>query len=118
MRYLVQISMPNEPFNSRVREGTAAQTLGRIIEETKPEAIYFSEYDGKRCAIAIYEAIDEGLDFLLGEDPGVLDNLIRFVDCRVRSFQVFPELGLLLDDDVYRQFCHQKRVGGCANIRE
>jgi hypothetical protein len=48
--------MPNEPFNSLVREGTAAQTLGRIIEETKPEAIYFSEYDGKRCAIAIYEA--------------------------------------------------------------
>jgi hypothetical protein len=40
MRMLLNISFPHEPFNTAVRNGTAGQKLGRIIDETKPEAIY------------------------------------------------------------------------------
>jgi hypothetical protein len=32
----------------------AGQTLGRLIEETKPEHIYLTERDGKRAGVAIY----------------------------------------------------------------
>jgi hypothetical protein len=54
MRFLLKINIPNEPFNTLVREGTAGQKIGNILEETKPESIYFSEQDGQRGAIAVY----------------------------------------------------------------
>ena len=54
MRILLQITIPHEPFNTLVREGAAGQTIGRVLEETKPESIYFTEHDGKRGAIAVY----------------------------------------------------------------
>jgi hypothetical protein len=54
MRFMVRASMPHEPFNTMVREGTAGQHIGRILEETKPEAVYFTEENGQRCAVAVY----------------------------------------------------------------
>ena len=54
MRYLVQITIPHEPFNSYVRDGSAGQRIGRILEETRPESIYFTEQGGHRGAVAIY----------------------------------------------------------------
>ncbi len=54
MRYVVHIDIPHEPFNTLVRNGTVGQTIGRIIEETKPERIYFTELDGHRGAVAVY----------------------------------------------------------------
>ena len=54
MRYLMRVSIPNEPFNSYVREGTVGRLMGRILEETKPESIYFTEQDGRRGALAVY----------------------------------------------------------------
>jgi len=38
---LLNISFPHAPFNAAIKDGTASQKLGRIIDETKPEAIYF-----------------------------------------------------------------------------
>jgi hypothetical protein len=40
--------MPVEKFNEALRDGSAAKKLGRILEETKPEAAYFTAKDGKR----------------------------------------------------------------------
>lgn len=54
MRYLFRVSVPNEPFNTYLREGTAGKLIGRILEETKPETVYFTEEDGKRGAIVTY----------------------------------------------------------------
>jgi hypothetical protein len=55
MRYLAHLTFPHEPFNSFVRDGSAGQNIGRILEETKPESIYFTEHDGQRGATAVYE---------------------------------------------------------------
>jgi hypothetical protein len=41
---------PKEPFNCLVRAGKARAILGRIFAEIKPEAIYFTEQHGMRCA--------------------------------------------------------------------
>jgi len=54
MRILMQIEMPHEPFNTLCREGTAGQVIGRVLEETRPESIYFTEQDGHRGAVAVY----------------------------------------------------------------
>lgn len=53
MRMLLNIVLPHEPFNTAVRNGTAGATLGRILEEIKPEAVYFTEQNGHRGAILI-----------------------------------------------------------------
>jgi len=48
MRFIMHIVLPVEKFNEALRNGSAAKTLGRILEETKPEAAYFTATDGKR----------------------------------------------------------------------
>lgn len=53
MRMIMQVSCPNEQFNSEVRKGTAGQTIKRILDDIKAEAVYFSERDGERGAILI-----------------------------------------------------------------
>jgi hypothetical protein len=58
MRFLMHFKLPHEPFNKLVREGLAGQKLGRIVEETRPEHIYFTEQDGQRAGVAIYEIKD------------------------------------------------------------
>jgi hypothetical protein len=48
MRMLLHIEFPLEPFNTLVRNGTAGQKIQKILDAIKPEAAYFSEFDGKR----------------------------------------------------------------------
>jgi hypothetical protein len=58
MRMLMQVRLPNEPFNTAVRKGTAGETIQRIVAETKPEAVYFTEYQGQRGGIFIVDVTD------------------------------------------------------------
>ena len=58
MRMLVHAKFPHEPFNTAVRNGTAGKTMERILAEVKPEAVYFTEYDGRRGAIMIVDVAD------------------------------------------------------------
>ena len=55
MRMLMNITIPHEPFNTAVREGTAGSTLKRITEALRPEAIYFTEQNGHRGAVAVVD---------------------------------------------------------------
>ena len=48
MRMLLHVEFPLEPFNSLVRNGTAGQKIQKVLEAIKPEAAYFTEFDGKR----------------------------------------------------------------------
>jgi len=58
MRMLMHVQFPLEPFNTAVREGTAGQKIQRILETTKPEAVYFSERNGRRGAVLIVNVGD------------------------------------------------------------
>jgi hypothetical protein len=55
---LLQVRIPHEQFNAAVRDGTAGAKLNRILEETKPEAVYFTERNGQRGAVVIVEVAD------------------------------------------------------------
>ena len=55
MRFLMTFKLPHDNFNKLVRAGIAGQKLGRIVEETRPEQIYFCEQDGYRSGVAVYE---------------------------------------------------------------
>lgn len=52
---LVNVIFPIEPFNSMVRNGSAGEIIGRVIDDIKPESIYFSEQDGSRGAVMIVD---------------------------------------------------------------
>jgi hypothetical protein len=58
MRMLVHASFPIEPFNSAVRDGSAGKKIQKIMEELKPEAAYFGEFDGRRSAMLFVNVAD------------------------------------------------------------
>jgi hypothetical protein len=55
MRILLNIRIPHEPFNEYVRQGTIGQIVQRILEDTEPEAVYFTEQNGTRGAVMIVD---------------------------------------------------------------
>lgn len=58
MRMLLRVTCPHAEFNEAVKKGTVAQKIRRILEETKPEAVYFTEQNGQRGAILIVDLAD------------------------------------------------------------
>jgi len=58
MRILLHVTIPHEPFNSYVRDGSAGEKLGAIIEEAQAEAVYFTEYGGVRTAVMVVNLDD------------------------------------------------------------
>ena len=57
MRFLFKISMPVEAANRAARDGFSV--IRRILEEQKPEAIYFSTDNGRRTAFMFINMDDE-----------------------------------------------------------
>ncbi len=55
MKMLVNVTCPIEPFNSMVRNGTVGEIISRVIDDIKPESIYFTEQDGNRGAVMVVE---------------------------------------------------------------
>jgi hypothetical protein len=58
MRMLLKVKFPHEPFNQAVRDGSVGHKMRRILEDAKPEAVYFTERHGQRGAILIVEMVD------------------------------------------------------------
>ena len=52
---LVDLDFPVEPFNTYVRDGSAGERIAKILEDLKPEAVYFTEQDGQRGGIMIID---------------------------------------------------------------
>ncbi|MGH8500208.1 MAG: hypothetical protein ACRERV_15585, partial [Methylococcales bacterium] len=48
MKTLINFQLPVESFNTLVREGTAGDVLSSILEEIKPEVVYFYAPNGCR----------------------------------------------------------------------
>jgi len=58
MRILLNVRIPHKDFNAAVREGTIGPKMGRILKEIKPEATYFTEQNGQRCALLVVDLED------------------------------------------------------------
>jgi len=58
MRMLLHARFPHEPFNTVVKNGTVGERIKRILDDLKPEAVYFTEYQGRRGAIMIVNVED------------------------------------------------------------
>jgi hypothetical protein len=58
LRILLHVKFPHEAFNAAVKDGTAGKKIQRILEELRPETVYFTEYQGRRGAIMIINLED------------------------------------------------------------
>ncbi len=58
MRFVLTVTMPHEPFNSLVRDGSAGEKISSILSDLNPEAVYFTELDGTRCGILVINLDD------------------------------------------------------------
>jgi len=89
MRMLLTVTMPHEPFNTLVRKKKAGEILGRILEEIKPEAAYFTELDGTRGAVLVINVADASRVPSFAEPFFLNFN----ADCRFRLVMSPEELG-------------------------
>ena len=55
MRMLLIIRLPHETFNAAVRDGSAGKKTEAILEEIKPESVYFTEMNGVRTVVMLVE---------------------------------------------------------------
>jgi len=55
---LLHAKFPLKEFNAAVKDGSVGAKIKRILDETKPEAVYFTEYNGQRGAIMIVDLAD------------------------------------------------------------
>jgi hypothetical protein len=55
MRMLMNVHIPHEPFNDYVRDGSVDATIRKILDECRPEAVYFTEQNGERGAVLIVD---------------------------------------------------------------
>jgi len=58
MKMLLNVEFPHEPFNTLVRDGKADRILTSILEDLKPESVYFTETDGRRAALLVIDLED------------------------------------------------------------
>ncbi len=43
MRMLMTVRLPHETFNAAVKDGSAGRKTEAILDDLKPEAVYFTE---------------------------------------------------------------------------
>jgi len=58
MRVLLHITIPHRTFNAAMKDGSAGSKLNRIVEASKPEAIYFTEMAGGRGCVMVVDLPD------------------------------------------------------------
>lgn len=86
MRMLLNIQIPNEPFNTLVREGKIGDLMAKILDDAKPESVYFTEQRGKRGAVMVVH-IDEASAIPALAEPWFLK---LNADCELR-IAMLPE---------------------------
>ena len=55
MKMMMIVRLTNKAFNAAVRDGSAGMKMKRILEELKPEAVYFTEMGGQRTGIMVVD---------------------------------------------------------------
>jgi hypothetical protein len=43
MRMLIHVKIPNKEFNAYAKDGSVGRKIKRILDDIRPEAVYFTE---------------------------------------------------------------------------
>ena len=55
MRVMARITVPVDAGNQAIKDGTLAKVMQRASERWKPEAMYFTDFDGCRTAYMVFD---------------------------------------------------------------
>jgi hypothetical protein len=55
---MARISMPVEAGNQAIKDGRLGTAMQRAAERWKPEAMYFTTFDGQRTAFMVFDLPD------------------------------------------------------------
>lgn len=58
MRTLLKVSMPVEPGNRAIKDGSLPKTIQAFIKDMHPEASYFYTEHGQRTALFVFDLKD------------------------------------------------------------
>ena len=58
MRVMAKVAIPVESGNQAVKDGSIGTVIQRAAERWKPEAMYFTEFDGRRTAFIVFDLPD------------------------------------------------------------
>ena len=100
MRIMLTASFPHEPFNSLVRENKVGQIIKKILDDLKPEAVYFTEQHGMRSAVLVIN-ITEPSQVPKFAEPFFLN---FNADCRFRIAMTPEDLGNAGLDDLGKKW--------------
>ena len=82
MQMVMEVELPNEPFNTLVKKGTAGETIQRCLADVMPSAVYFTEREGQRGAFLVVDVPDPSRVPALAEPFFVLfDAAVKFRIC-------------------------------------
>lgn len=59
MQMLINVKFPHKEFNEYVKDGTIGGKIKKILDDTKPKAVYFTEFWGHRSVIMIVDVASE-----------------------------------------------------------
>jgi hypothetical protein len=88
MRVLVKASMTTEAGNRLSRNGTLGSVMKSILEDLKPEAVYFGAENGKRTAYLFVNVQDAS------EIPGIAEPLFLAFDADIDFIPVMTPADL------------------------
>jgi hypothetical protein len=100
MRMMLTAHIPHEPFNTLVRQNKAGEIIKRILDDIKPEAAYFTEQHGTRCAVLIVNVAEPSRVPSLAEPLFLSFN----ADCRFRIVMTPEDLGKAGLDDLGKKW--------------
>lgn len=58
MRMMARIVIPVESGNQGIQSGKLPQVIQQMAERWKPEAMYFTTFDGRRTAFVVFDMPD------------------------------------------------------------
>ena len=58
MKFIVEASLPHEPFNTYVRDGVAGDRIGEVLQALQPEVVYFTDLGVGRGILMIMDIDD------------------------------------------------------------
>jgi hypothetical protein len=82
MRTLLKVSMPVEPGNRALKDGSMSKTIQNLIQELRPEASYFYPEGGQRTALFVFDLKDPS------QIPQVAEPLFAKLSASVEMYPV------------------------------
>ena len=82
MRFMLTFRFPNEKGNELARGGNMGQTIQSILEEIKPEAVYFADMEGARGGYLVLNMDDAS------QIPAMAEPLFLGLDATVKIHPV------------------------------